>query len=213
MNAGISINAYTHAIGPFSMKDPEIPVNVKLVEDSVVRCPDTEISLQMLKYLDRLKEDNDSAGGIVRCIVGNMPVGLGEPVFDKLEADLARAMLSIGASKGFEIGSGFEAAHMLGSQHNDQYVVENDVVKTLSNHAGGVQGGISTGSDIDFKVAFKPVSSIGKAQRTVNKDNKEIDIVVEGRHDVCIVPRAVPVVEAMTALVLADHFLRLKMYG
>jgi len=175
-----------------------------------LRCPDKEVSYKMLSYLEKIRMENDSAGGMVSCRVMNVPVGLGEPVFDKLEADLAKAMMSIGAAKGFEYGSGFGSARLKGSDHNDEVVMANGNVATKTNHAGGIQGGISNGNEINFRVAFKPVSSIGKMQKTVDHSGDEVNLKIEGRHDVCIVPRAVPVVEAMTALVLADHLLRAR---
>jgi len=164
----------------------------------------------MLEYLEKIKEEGDTIGGIVSCIIRNVPVGLGEPVFDKLHADMAKTMMSINAAKGFEYGKGFESVSMKGSEYNDEFFVKNDKIRTKTNNDGGIQGGISNGEDIYFNVGFKPISSIKKSQRTVNKNKDNIEIEIEGRHDVCVVPRAVPIVEAMAAIVLLDHFLRQK---
>jgi chorismate synthase len=168
---------------------------------------------ELLQYLARIKEAGDTAGGIVEIVVTGVPAGLGDPVFDKLEADLARAMLSINAAKGIEIGSGFASATMLGSEHNDPFVFRNGRIETLTNHSGGIQGGISNGMDIWFRVAFKPVSTLMMNQQTVNMQGEPVTLQGRGRHDVCVVPRAVPVAEAMTALVIADHLLRLAPAG
>ena len=159
----------------------------------------------MIKSAQR---QGDTLGGIITCIVKNVPIGLGEPVFDKLHADLGKAMLSINAVKGFEIGSGFEAAKMKGTEHNDQFITEGEKTVTKTNLSGGVQGGISNGMDIHFNVAFKPVATLMADQESVDRDGNPITLKGKGRHDVCVVPRAVPIVEAMTALVIGDHFLR-----
>jgi chorismate synthase len=178
------------------------------VEANAVRCPDAEAAARMIALIEKTAKDGDSLGGIVECVVRNAPVGLGEPVFDKLEADLAKAMLSLPASKGFEIGSGFGAVAMRGSEHNDAFKMEGDRVRTESNFSGGVQGGISNGEQIYFRVAFKPTSTIAREQQTVTSAGEATTLTGRGRHDPCVLPRAVPMVEAMTALVLCDHLLR-----
>ncbi len=178
------------------------------VEANAARCPDAEAAGRMMALIEKTAKDGDSLGGIVECVVRNAPVGLGEPVFDKLEADLAKAMLSLPASKGFEIGSGFGAVTMRGSEHNDPFRMEGGRVRTESNYSGGVQGGISNGEDIYFRVAFKPTSTIAREQQTVTASGAATTLTGRGRHDPCVLPRAVPMVEAMTALVLCDHFLR-----
>jgi chorismate synthase len=178
------------------------------VEASVVRCPDPVIAEKMVKAIERARAGGDSLGGIIECVVRNVPVGLGEPVFDKLEADLAKAMLSLPASKGFEIGSGFSATRMRGSQHNDEFEKRGGRIATRTNFSGGIQGGISNGEDIYFRVAFKPTATIAQEQRTVTARGEAKTLAARGRHDPCVLPRAVPIVEAMTALVLCDHALR-----
>ncbi len=207
--AGIEISAYTAQIGPYRVPDEPLWYAPQAVDRSAVRCPFPEISQQMEELLRRLRTEGDSIGGTVRCVIRNVPAGLGEPVFDKMEALLAHAMLSIPAARGFEIGAGFALAEMRGSQANDPFVVDdNGKVHTLTNHSGGIQGGISNGMPIYCSVAFKPPASIARPQRTVSSDKRPIKIAVKGRHDPCIVPRAVPVVEAMAALVTADLWLR-----
>ena len=166
---------------------------------------------EMIKIIKAVKNEGDSVGGVIRGIIKNVPAGLGEPVFDKLSSDLGKAMLSIPAVKGFEIGSGFEGTKMKGSEHNDSFFIdENGRIRTKTNNSGGIQGGISNGEDIIFRVAFKPVSTIRKAQKTVNKDGQEVILEATGRHDPCVLPRAIPIIEAMAALVIMDHFLRHK---
>ncbi len=176
--------------------------------ENEIRCPDANAAAKMRQRIEEARDSGDSLGGIITCVVQNVPVGLGEPVFDKLHADLGKAMLSINAVKGFDIGSGFAAAAMPGSQHNDAFQQKEGRTQTRTNNSGGIQGGISNGMDIVFRVAFKPVASISKEQNTVNRNGEEQQIQIEGRHDPCVVPRAVPIVEAMAALVLADHSLR-----
>jgi len=180
------------------------------VEGNIVRCPDPVIAEQMIAHIEHIRSQGDSVGGIVRCYTSNVPRGLGEPVFDKLEADLAKAMLSIPATKGFQIGSGFDAVTMTGSQHNDTFHTDPQTgnIITNTNRSGGIQGGISNGMPIDFSVAFKPTSTIFKAQKTVTPQGDTVDLKLKGRHDPCVLPRAVPIVEAMTHLVLVDHWLR-----
>ncbi len=179
-------------------------------EDNIVRCPDPKTAEKMIALIDEVRLSRDTVGGIVTCVIKNTPVGLGEPVFDKLHAELGKAMLSINAVKGFEYGSGFEGIKLRGSQHNDEFYKEGDRVRTKTNHSGGVQGGISNGEDIYFNVAFKPVATIMQDQQSVDKEGNEATVSGKGRHDPCVVPRAVPIVEAMAALVLADFLLRAR---
>jgi len=178
------------------------------VEASLVRCPDEVATDKMIRAIEQAQADGDSLGGIIECVIRGVPPGLGEPVFDKLEADLAKAMLSLPATKGFEIGSGFAGSTMKGSEHNDPFEIRDGEVRTTSNHSGGVQGGISNGESIIFRVAFKPTATIAHRQRTVTAMKEETSLAVRGRHDPCVLPRAVPMVEAMAALVLCDHALR-----
>lgn len=176
-----------------------------------IKTKDKKITEEMIKLIEKVRDEGDSIGGVIRGIIKNVPIGLGDPVFDKLSADLGKAMLSIPAVKGFEIGSGFEGAKMKGSEHNDSFFIdENGKIRTKTNFSGGIQGGISNGEDIIFRVAFKPVSTIRKAQKTVNKNGQEVILEATGRHDPCVLPRAVPIVEAMAALVIMDHYLRNK---
>lgn len=177
------------------------------VEKNPVRCPDLKVAEEMYELIDKTRKEGDSLGGIIECVVRNAPVGLGNPVFDRLEADLAKAMMSLPATKGFEIGSGFSAIDMKGSEHNDEYVVKDGHIRTKTNNSGGVQGGISNGEDILFRVAFKPTATILQSQNTVTPDKDETVLSPRGRHDPCVLPRAVPIVEAMSALVLLDHYL------
>ena len=178
------------------------------VEANPVRCPDKVAAQKMMEAIEQAQTDGDSLGGIIECVIRGVPPGLGEPVFDKLEADLAKAMLSLPATKGFEIGSGFAAAAMRGSEHNDPFEIREDTVRTTTNRSGGVQGGISNGENIVFRVAFKPTATIARKQKTVTVANVETTLTARGRHDPCVLPRAVPMVEAMAALVLCDHALR-----
>lgn len=177
------------------------------VEQNAVRCPHPEKADQMYKAIDEARRDRDSLGGVVACVVRGAPAGLGEPVFSKLEAELGRAMMSLPAVKGFEIGSGFAGTKMRGSEHNDPFRMKAGAVGTTTNHSGGVQGGISNGEDLFFRVAFKPTATIGKVQQTVNEQGEEVELEARGRHDPCVLPRAVPIVEAMTNLVLVDALL------
>ena len=196
------------------IKDLEAVVNsgtvtLEQVESNIVRCPDSECAARMIDLIDRAKRDKDSLGGVVECVARNIPKGLGEPVFDKLEADLAKGVISLPATKGFEIGSGFAGTTMTGSEHNDEYYIdENGETRTRTNRSGGIQGGISNGENIIIRAAFKPTATIGKEQRTVTKTGEETVLAAKGRHDPCVLPRAVPMVEAMVALVLCDHLLR-----
>jgi chorismate synthase len=213
---GTSIRAWVSAVGPVMLEKPISGMNLSEIESNPLRCPDPATALQMLEYIEKLKAEGDTTGGIITCMVQGVPAGLGEPVFDKLQADLAKAMLSINAVKGFEYGSGFSGSAMKGSEHND--IIDKllddktgkPLFKTRTNYSGGIQGGISTGQDIWFKVAFKPVATLMKDQQTLDSSGQPIILAGKGRHDVCVVPRAVPIVEAMAALVLADHLLREK---
>lgn len=183
-------------------------VTIEQVEATPVRCPDHDVADTMIKRIEQARKDGDSLGGVVECVIRNVPVGLGEPVFDKLKADLAKAMMSLPATMGVEFGSGFESISMTGHEHNDEFYLENDKVRTKTNFSGGMQGGISNGEDIYFRVAFKPTATIFKSQDTVTTDNKHTTLQAKGRHDPCVIPRAVPIVEAMANVVLADHYLR-----
>ena len=204
----LEITAFTSQIGTIST-DPscEMDYTTQMVQESPVRCPDSNKSKLMEELLLQLKKDQDSTGGCVTCIVRGFPAGIGNPVFDKLEASLASAMLGINAAKGFEYGDGFSSASKLGSQHNDAFRVDQGSITTLSNHSGGIQGGISNGQPIRFRVAFKPTPTIGQEQQTVTRDGRNTTVAAKGRHDPCVVPRAVPIVEALTALVLLDQWL------
>lgn len=204
---GVIIQAYTSQVGELKLKKKYQEMDLLVAEKNIVRCPDPDTALLMIQYIDEVRRDHDSVGGVVTCVIRNTPVGLGEPVFDKLHALLAQAMLSINAVKGFEYGTGFGASSMRGTEHNDEFYIKEGRVRARSNHSGGIQGGISNGEDIYFNVAFKPVATILKDQNTVNKDGDEIVMKAKGRHDPCVVPRAVPIVEAMAAMVLADMLL------
>lgn len=204
----IEIFSYVESVGHIQTSIDYKTVTIEAIESNISRCPDPVISKKMIEYIEKIKNDGDSIGGIIKGVIKNVPPGLGEPVFDKLSADLGKAMLSINAVKGFEIGSGFQGTQMLGSEHNDGFEIENNKPKLTSNHAGGTLGGISTGEDIYFRIAFKPVSTIRKTQKTITVKNEPIEIEVQGRHDPCVLPRAVPIVDAMSALVIMDHFLR-----
>lgn len=209
--AGIEILAWVKSVKDIDAHVSPADVTLEQVESNIVRCPNPEQAAKMEGIILQAKEEGDSLGGVVECVVRNVPVGLGEPVFDKLEADLAKACMSIPATKGFEIGSGFASTLMKGSEHNDPFEAdEQGHIRTKSNYAGGVLGGISNGEDINLRVAFKPVSTIGKEQQTVTKDGKNTTMAARGRHDPCVLPRAVPIVEAMVALTLVDHFLSRK---
>lgn len=206
----IEIVSFVEQVGNIRVNIPHNDVTQEAVEANIVRCPDNPIAKQMIQLIEEVKQEGDSVGGVIKCVIRNVPVGLGEPVFDKLSADLGKAMLSINAVKGFEIGSGFQGVSMRGSEHNDAFIIEDQKVKTKTNNAGGVLGGISTGEDIYFRVAFKPVSTINKKQQTINLQQEVTELEASGRHDPCVLPRAVPIVDAMSALVLMDHYLRQK---
>jgi chorismate synthase len=204
----LDIVAYVSEIHQVVAKIDRSSVRVEQVESNMVRCPDAAAAKIMSQLIEEVQEQGDSLGGVIECVVRDAPSGLGEPVFDKLEADLAKAMLSLPATKGFEIGSGFSATRMRGSEHNDPFHMEGGRVRTLTNKSGGVQGGISNGEDIYFRVAFKPPATIAREQQTVTSAGDDTKLTARGRHDPCVLPRAVPMVEAMTALVLCDHALR-----
>ena len=191
----------------------ETAISREQVDKTLVRCPAKIEAEQMIREITAAKEANDSLGGIISCVCRNVPAGLGEPVFDKMEARLAHAMLSIPATKGFEIGSGFSGSRMTGSTHNDPFVKKGDRLGTVTNYSGGVQGGISNGEPILFRVAFKPPATIGKAQSTVDFNGSDVTLEAKGRHDPCVVPRAVPIVETMAALVIADLALQQRARG
>ncbi len=208
--AGVEIVAYTKKIKNVAATvDAEI-VTRETVDKNIVRCPDQTAAEKMILSVKEAKEQGDSLGGVIECVIRNVPVGWGEPLFDKMEADLAKAMLSINATKGFEIGSGFAGTELYGSEHNDPFAVREGKIVTETNNSGGVQGGITNGMPIIFRVAFKPTSTIRKKQKTVNAAGEEVELEAQGRHDPCVIPRAVPIVEAMAALVLCDHYLRNK---
>ena len=200
----VNIQAFVSSIGEDFVMKPYKELNFSKIEDNLVRCPDEEVANRMIAAIEQAKVEGDSLGGTITCVAQGVPVGLGEPVFDKLHVRLGQAMLSINAVKGFEYGSGFCGAKMKGSAHNDSFL---EGGKTTSNLSGGIQGGISNGMDIYFRVAFKPTATIMKEQNTINQKGEAVKLQAEGRHDSCVVPRAVPVVEAMTAMVLADFYL------
>jgi chorismate synthase len=189
--------------------DPET-VDAQVVEQSIVRCPDPKASAAMIELIKTMRKEGNSVGGVIECVVRHAPIGLGEPVFDKLEADLAKAMLSLPATKGFEIGSGFAGSRMTGSEHNDLFEIRDGKVATKTNYSGGIQGGITNGEPVFFRIAFKPTATILRPQQTVSVTGDPTELMARGRHDPCVLPRAVPIVEAMTFLVLCDHWLRQK---
>lgn len=211
---GIEIFAHVSAVGKINAPNLESSLTVdqllEIREENIVRCADPATAREMIECIDAIRKDGDTIGGKVSCIIRNCPVGLGEPVFDKLHADLGKAMLSINAVHGFEYGSGFSGSEMKGSEHNDIFIPGKDAPKTLTNFSGGIQGGISNGMEINFTVAFKPVATIMHNQQTINAAGDAAEIKGKGRHDPCVVPRAVVIVEAMAALVLADQLLRNK---
>jgi chorismate synthase len=207
---GIAIAAYVKSVGKISVLDEVAFEQISHAEKSIVRCPILEISSKMENAINEARENGDSLGGVIHAVVRGVNPGLGEPVFDKFHAVLAHAMMSINAVKGFEIGSGFSGSEMRGSEHNDAFVLDGDKVSTQTNYSGGVQGGLTNGQDITFNVAFKPVATISKEQNTVTTNLENTKLSAKGRHDPCVVPRAVPIVEAMAALVTLDFLLRSK---
>ncbi len=228
-SAGVHVNAFVSQVGSERIRMPVEELDLAITYENDVRCPDPEGAKWMSREIELARMNGDTVGGMITCVISGTPAGLGEPVFDKLHADLGKAMLSINAVKGFQIGSGFAAAGMRGSEHNDLYkappdtgkegviipisgqrgvMVRVDPIRTATNRSGGVQGGISTGEDIVFDIAFKPASTLMRDQQSVDRDGKAITLEGKGRHDPCVVPRAVPIVEAMACLVIADHLLR-----
>ena len=210
MLKGIEINAYVSGVGSMKLDKPYTELDLTKIESNIVRCPDQAMAANMETYIKEVRGKGDTVGGIVSCVIKNVPIGLGEPVFDKLHAELGKAMLSINAVKGFEYGSGFEGSTMYGSDHNDSF---NNDGTTKTNFSGGIQGGISNGMDIYFNVAFKPVATLIQKYETIDREGNSVEMQGKGRHDPCVVPRAVPIVEAMAALVIADFFLINKMHS
>lgn len=204
----IHVHAYVSQVGALRLEQDYRTLDLARTEDNIVRCPDPDTAERMIDLIDQTRKDRDTIGGVVSGVIRGVPAGLGEPVFDKLHAELGKAMLGINAVKGFEYGSGFEGVAMLGSQHNDTFVNEAGKVRTKTNHSGGVQGGISNGEDIYFRVAFKPVATIMQDQDSINEAGEHTTVSGRGRHDPCVVPRAVPIVEAMAALVITDFYLQ-----
>jgi chorismate synthase len=200
--------AYVSAVHTIEAKSDPVAVTREQVEAEITRCPDPVASREMIERIEQARREGNSLGGVVTCVAHGVPAGLGEPVFDKLDADLARALLSLPACKGFEIGSGFAGTRLTGLEHNDPFYAEHGRVRTRTNRSGGVQGGISNGEAIVLRAAFKPTATIRQAQQTVTEDLRAVELEAQGRHDPCVLPRAVPMVEAMVALVLCDHALR-----
>ena len=206
----IKISAYVSQVGSLKLKKNYKLLDLTNSEKNIVRCPDNEYSKKFIDIIDNARKNHDTIGGVITCVIEGCPVGIGEPIFGKLHAEIGRAMLSINAVKGFEYGSGFKGVEMFGSEHNDEFEFKENKVSTKSNNSGGIQGGISNGQDIYFNVAFKPVSTIMKDQKSISSENKKVTIKGKGRHDPCVVPRAVPIVEAMAANVLVDLYLQSK---
>lgn len=207
---GIKVSAYVQQVGNLSLVKPYQDIDLSKVYSNIVRCPDEKMANEMISLIEEIKKSGDTIGGVIQGVAEGVPVGLGEPVFDKLHADIAKAMMSINAVKGFEYGSGFCASEMKGSQHNDEFVKDGDKIRTKTNLSGGIQGGISNGEDIYFRVGFKPIATLMSKQNSFDEQGNEVVIEGKGRHDPCVVPRAVPIVSAMLSLVLADHYLRNK---
>jgi chorismate synthase len=205
---GVNIQAYVSQVGPVKLLKPYQELTISRAEENIVRCPDPDTAQQMIELIDATRKKGDSVGGVVTGVITGVPAGWGEPVFDKLHAELGKAMLGINAVKGFEYGSGFDGVRMFGSEHNDAFYTDAGKVRTRTNHSGGIQGGISNGEDIYFNVAFKPVATLMRDQESINAVGETVTVSGKGRHDPCVVPRAVPIVEAMAALVLADFYLR-----
>ena len=207
---GLDVWAYVSSVGEIELENQYQNVDRSMIEKSIVRCPDQDTSARMITFIEDIRKLGDTVGGTVFCVIQGLPAGIGEPVFDKLNADLAKALVSINAVKAFELGSGVSASKMLGSEHNDQIT---SLGKTLTNNSGGIQGGISNGEDITMRVTFKPVATIMRDQDSVNAKGETAIASGKGRHDPCVVPRAVPIVEAMCLLTIADHYLRQKAIG
>ena len=208
---GISCQAYVSGVGNIELNKDYKSLDLSKTENNIVRCPDEMIAEKMIAEIDSIRKQGDTIGGTVDCVIKGVPVGLGEPVFGKLHAELGAAMLGINAVKGFEYGSGFEGTKMRGSEHNDLFFKENDVLRTKTNYSGGIQGGISNGEDIYFKVAFKPVATIMIKQESIDASGNSETVTGRGRHDPCVVPRAVPIVEAMASMVILDYYLLNKL--
>jgi chorismate synthase len=210
--AGVEILAFVSGVRDVTADDVDLDTfTMEQVESNIVRCPDAAVAERMIAAIDEVRVKGDSCGGVVTCVCRNVPRGLGAPVFDKLEADLAHAMLSLPATKGFEVGSGFSGTRMKGTEHNDEFYLDAErggLLRTRTNRSGGIQGGISNGENIVLRIAFKPTSTVTQPQRTVTRAGEETELRARGRHDPCVVPRAVPMVEAMAALVLVDHLLQ-----
>lgn len=204
----IEFLSYVDQVGDIKADVDFEKVSAKDVESNIIRCPDQKAAMSMIELVEKVKAEGDSIGGIIQGVIKNVPAGLGEPVFDKIPADLGKAMLSINAVKGFEVGLGFRSVGLRGSEHNDPFHIKKNEIRTEKNDAGGTYGGITSGETIHFRVAFKPVSTIKKEQKTVNRKKEEVTLSAAGRHDPCVLPRAVPIVEAMSALVIMDHYLR-----
>lgn len=209
---GIAVQAYVSQVGPIKLEKDYTQLDLSKTDSNIVRCPDNKVAEEMIAFIDETRKKRDTTGGIVTGVIKGVPVGLGEPVFDRLHATLGKAMLSINAVKGFEYGSGFAGVTMYGSEHNDAFKQIDGKIKTLTNNSGGIQGGISNGEDIYFRVAFKPVATIMQDQESIDQKGNAVTVSGKGRHDPCVVPRAVPIVEAMAALVIMDHYLLLKAY-
>jgi chorismate synthase len=212
LREGVEVKAYVSAMGPLKVEKPYHQLDLTATEESLIRCPDLSAEKAMKTLIEETAEKGDTLGGTISCIATGVPAGLGEPVFDKLHADLGKAMLSINAVKGFEYGSGFAGTGQYGSTHNDRFIQKEGAVETTTNNSGGIQGGISNGQDIVMRVGFKPIATIMDNQKTINNKGDEVLLEGKGRHDVTVLPRAVPIVEAMAAIVLADHLLRNKIY-
>ena len=207
---GVEILSYVDQVGDIKADTDYNSVTLKDIESTIIRCPDQKVAKEMIALVEKMKAEGDSIGGIIQGVIRNVPAGLGEPVFDKIPADLGKAMMSINAVKGFEMGLGFRSVGLKGSEHNDPFEIRDGEIRTRKNDAGGTYGGITSGETIHFRVAFKPVSTIKKEQDTVSRNKKAIKLSAAGRHDPCVLPRAVPIVDAMSALVIMDHYLRHK---
>ena len=207
---GVEITAYTSQVGHIAMKHSGDDIDLSLIEENIIRCPESDTAQKMIEYIDKLRKDGHSIGGIISWVVRGVPVGWGEHVSDKLQARLAYAMMNINAAHGFDYGRGFSGVHLTGAELNDAFIKDGDRVTTKTNNSGGIQGGISNGEDIYFRVLFKPVATISIKQETIDKDLNAVELEARGRHDPCVLPRAVPIVEAMTALTLVDLYLMNK---
>jgi len=205
---GIEFVSYVEQVGPIKADINPLKVAMKDIESNIIRCPNQAVAKKMITLVEKVRDEGDSIGGVIQGVIKNVPAGLGEPVFDKISADLGKAMLSINAVKGFEFGSGFQGVSMRGGEHNDEFYAKNGKILTRTNNSGGTQGGITNGMPIIFRVAFKPVATIGKKQKTVNRKLEKVNLEAAGRHDPCVLPRAVPIVDAMAAIVIMDHYLR-----